>query len=283
MAYGASDFSGAVATKDTDSIVVTAAVQVVSLLALILLLILFPFGQLDSVDLLWGAAAGLGATLGLTMFYRALALGPMSTAASITAMCSASIPVLYGLFRGIVPGGLSLVGIGLAVPASVLVSVGGVGVHRAVSNLGPREIVGATRGSNQTRMLSILAGIGFGWFFIALSHTSDDGGLFPLLGARAASIIVLFALLIVRRGFERVTGTQTLIIVAAGLLDCAANSLYLLALDGDNFTWVAALSSLYPVSTVLLARGFLKERIFPLQIVGLAMAAGSLVFVSIGQ
>lgn len=283
MAYGASDFSGAVATKDTDSIVVTAAVQVVSLIALILLLVLFPFGQLDSVDLLWGAAAGLGATLGLTMFYRALALGPMSTAASITAMCSAAIPVLYGLFRGIVPGGLSLVGIGLAIPASVLVSAGGVSMHRAVSNLGPREIVGATRGANQTRMLSILAGIGFGWFFIALSHTSDDGGLFPLLGARSASIVVLFTLLIARRGFERVTRTQSLIIIGAGILDCAANSLYLLALDGDNFTWVAALSSLYPVSTVLLARGLLNERIFPLQIVGLAMAAGSLVFVSIGQ
>ncbi len=283
LAYGASDFSGALASKESDSVLVTAAMQVVSLIALGLVLVVFPSGQLTLEDMAWGAAAGLGAALGLTTFYRALALGPMSTAASITALCSASIPVMYGLVLGVVPGALTLVGIGLAVPAAVLVSVGGVALHAMSPDIPLRERIGAKRGTNQTRVLSVLAGFGFAWFFVALSKTSDDAGLYPLLGARAASLTVLGLILSFRGLWAPVGRAVWWPILLAGLLDLVANSSYLFALEGDNFTWVAALSSLYPVSTVLLARVILKEHLAPLQLVGLSMAAGALVFVAIGQ
>ncbi len=283
MAYGASDFSGALASKENDSVLVTAAVQVVSLAAVVLLLVVYPFGVFQMSDLVWGGAAGLGATLGLTTFYKALAIGPMSTAASITALCSASIPVLYGLLKGIVPSTMTLAGIGLAIPAAVLVSVGGMALHAASPMMPPREIVGAKGNAGQTRVLSVVAGFGFAWFFIALAQTSADAGLYPLLGARAASIGILVVALTTQRGWAPIRASQWLILLIAGLLDFAANSLYLLALDGDNFTWVAALSSLYPVSTVLLARAFLNERLAALQLVGMAMAGGALVFVAIGQ
>lgn len=283
LSYGAADFSGALASKDHDSNVVTLNMQVVSLISLVIILIAFPLGQFTVRDLAWGAAAGLGGTLGLTTFYRALAIGPMSTAASITALFSAAIPVIYGLGRGVVPSNLTLVGIGLAVPAAVLVSVGGLAMHGSAVDRPPRERVGSKRQSGQTRLLSLAAGFGFGWFFVALSHTSADAGLYPLLGARGTSIAVLVVLLSTTKTWTGIHRSQWLIVGIAGVLDCAANSLYLLALDGDNFTWVAALGSLYPVSTVLLARVVLKERLALLQVVGLLMAAGALVFVAVGQ
>ena len=62
----------------------------------------------------------------------------------------------------------------------------------------------------------------------------------------------------------------------------AANSLYLLALADGSITWVAAVVSLYPVATVLLARLILNERLSRVQVAGLAMASTALVFVSLG-
>ena len=67
-----------------------------------------------------------------------------------------------------------------------------------------------------------------------------------------------------------------------GVLDCAANSFFLIALETGTVTWVAVVVSLYPVATVLLARIVLKERITSIQLVGVALALAALVFVSWG-
>lgn len=282
LSYGASDFSGAVASKENDSVQVTVAMQVVSLLALIVILVAFPAGVFTATDLVWGAIAGLGGGFGLATFYRALAIGPMSTAASITALCSASVPVIAGLAMGEVPGAMTLAGIGVAIPSAVLVSVGGMAMTRVTSDgLPPREYAAAVGGVGQTRGLAVAAGFGFGLFFIGLAQTSADGGLYPLLGARAASIIALATVVVAGTGAQRMAGAQWFPVTIAGLLDCAANSFYLLAIERGSFTWVAAVSSLYPVSTVLLARLILKERIMPLQIVGLCGSAGALVLIAL--
>ncbi|MEE9416304.1 MAG: EamA family transporter [Acidimicrobiales bacterium] len=281
LSYGAADFSGAFASKDNDATVVTVWMQVVSLLALLLaLLVMRP--STSSSDLAWGALGGLGAALGLTTFYKALALGPMSVAASITALVSAAIPVLTGFALGDRPSAITIAGIALAIPAAVLVSVGGIGAKGTSILLPPREQFVARSSANQTRVLAIIAGLGFGLFFIALSRTSGDTGLFPLLGARIASIAALSVVLTASRSWSGVNRKAWPVVVVAGLLDFGANSFYLLALDSGSFTWVAAISSLYPVSTVLLARIVLNERIAALQIVGLALAGGALALVAVG-
>lgn len=282
LSYGASDFTGALATKKDDAFLVTAAMQVVSLLSLVVVLVAFSTGQFVAFDLVWGSVAGLGAALGLTTFYRALAIGPMSSAASVTALTSAMIPVIAGLLLGEVPGAVTMAGIGLAIPGAVLVSIGGVTARGVSMNLSPRDRVAVVGDIGQTRALSILAGCGFGLFFIALARTSADGGLYPLIGARLASITVLAALLSARRSWAPIGRSQWPLLVVGGVLDCAANSFYLLALETGSFTWVAAISSLYPVSTVLLARVVLNEKIMPVQILGLAMAGGALVLVAVG-
>jgi len=63
VSYGASDFSGALATKRNDAALVTLIVQVISFAAIgILLVIGFGGGEPTVPDLLWGALGGLGAT-----------------------------------------------------------------------------------------------------------------------------------------------------------------------------------------------------------------------------
>ena len=137
------------------------------------------------------------------------------------------------------------------------------------------------------------AGFGFGLFFVALSYTDDGSGLWPLVGARAASVTVLgiaaaagaVDVRIPRRdpttrdGLDgrvrsrSVLGASPWLLTAgAGILDVAANVLYLLAIREGLLTIVSVLVALYPASTVVLAWVLLRERFEPLQRVGLALA-----------
>lgn len=280
LSYGASDFSGAVATKSNNAVLVTAFVQTVSLGSLIVVLAYHPDGTFLLVDLAWGALGGLGASVGLVTFYQALARGPMSVAAALTALWSSAIPVLAGLGLGDRPGTLTLVGIALAVPSAVLVSVERDEVP--ASAFGPRDRVVQWARQAQTRHLAVVAGLGFSLFYIALSRTSADGGLYPLIGARLASIGALGIILTGTGGWAPVGRRWWPTIGIAGLLDCAANATYLVAVRHGSLAWVAAISSLYPVSTVLLARVVLSERLGRVQLYGLGGAGLALILVGVG-
>jgi drug/metabolite transporter (DMT)-like permease len=282
LSYGASDFCGAFASQKNEATLVTAAMQVVSLVALIIGVIVWGDASPTGADFFWGAIGGLGAALGLVTFYKALAQGPMATAASLTALWSAGIPVIAGLILGDRPGPITLIGIAIAVPAAVLVSVGGLTIDRMPTDTTPRERVAGLTGSVSTRTLAITAGLGFGLFFIALSRTSADSGLYPLMSARAASILGLALVVTAQSHWAPIARRWWLIIAITGVLDFAANAFYLTALKHGSFTWVAAISSLYPVSTVLLARIVLDEKLMRLQVYGLGMAGLALTLVGVG-
>lgn len=282
LSYGSADFAGAIASQRNKATLVTVVGQFVSLLALLVAVIVWVDGTATTADYLWGAVGGLGAALGLVMFYKALAQGPMATAASLTALWGAGIPVVTGLALGDVPGWVQLLGIAIAVPAAVLVSVGGLSLETLATNTTPRERVAGLADAANTKALAIIAGGGFGLFFVALSRTSEDAGLYPLVGARVASILALVIVITIQKDWEPIDTRALPAIVLTGVLDFAANAFYLTALKYGSFTWVAAISSLYPVSTVLLARVVLHERLARLQLVGLMMAGMALTFVAIG-
>ena len=282
VSYGVSDFSGAMASKRTDSAVVTVAAQLVSLVALGLMLVVMPPDAWRAVDLAWGAAGGVGVAVALTCFYRALATGPMSVAAATTALVGAVVPLVAGLALGERPGVITFGGILVSIPAAVMVSAGG-DAGRASLRLSPRERFAEREHAAVTTRLSIVAGLGFGLFFVALSRTSAEGGLFPLVGARVASVLVLAAALGGAPAGSPVDRRSRGAIVVAGVLDCAANACYLLALDDGELTWVAAITSLYPATTVLLAAAVLRERLTRLQVSGMGLAAVALVLVAVGR
>lgn len=282
LSYGASDFFGAVASQRNKATLVTVAVQFVSLLALLVAVAAWVDGTSIASDYAWGALGGLGTAVGLVTFYKALAQGPMATAASLTALWGAGIPVVAGLLLGDRPGAVTMCGIAVAIPAGVFVSVGGMSLDALATNTTPRERVAGLAAATNTKVLAITAGMGFGLFFVALSRTSGDGGLYPLIGARAASLLALVVVISAQRDWGRLARASLPIVVFTGVLDFAANAFYLTALKHGSFTWVAAISSLYPVSTVLLARVVLHERLARTQVIGLGLAAVALTLVSIG-
>jgi drug/metabolite transporter (DMT)-like permease len=68
----------------------------------------------------------------------------------------------------------------------------------------------------------------------------------------------------------------------AGLLDSAANALFIAATRYGRLDVASVLSSLYPASTVILARVVLKERISRTQNVGMIGALISVALISAG-
>jgi uncharacterized membrane protein len=70
-------------------------------------------------------------------------------------------------------------------------------------------------------------------------------------------------------------------IAPAGVLDMGANVLYVLAAHGGMLSIVAVVTSLYPVSTVLLARFALDERLSAVQWSGVACAICGVVLIAL--
>ena len=68
-------------------------------------------------------------------------------------------------------------------------------------------------------------------------------------------------------------GSALQLAMVAGVTDFAANLAYVLATHRGLLALVAVISSLYPATTLLLARGILEERVGRQQAVGLLLAA----------
>ncbi|MBG0815429.1 EamA family transporter [Planomonospora sp. ID82291] len=268
LVYGTADFFGGLATRRSQVLAVVVLSQSAGLALVAALLPLLP-GVPSPAAFGWGTAAGVAGTAALVLFYRALATGVMSVVAPVTAATSASLPVLYGLATGERPQPVALGGIVLALVAVVLVS---------------RDSSPAAAGRAYGPVLAALgAGAGFGCFFVLLARSPEDGGMWPLFGARLASV-ALIALLAVstRRTLRPGSGGTLRIIVAAGALDMAANVLFVLAEQRGMIALVGVLASLYPASTLVLARYVLGERLNGVQLAGIGTTLAAVALIAAG-
>jgi uncharacterized membrane protein len=110
-------------------------------------------------------------------------------------------------------------------------------------------------------------------FFVFLHRTGSGAGLWPLVGARVASIALLAGLVGHQRVSLRLPRSAWSTVAFSGTLDMVANVLYLLASRRGMLSVVSALTSLYPASTVVLAQAVLSERMRRVQLGGLVLAA----------
>lgn len=265
--YGTADFCGGMATRRAPAHGVVAVSQAAGLAALLLLL---PWlgGTPRLADLLWGAGAGIVGAAGLVLFYGALASGVMSVVAPTTAVCAAAVPVLVGLALGNRIAPWAAVGIALALVAVVLVAAeGGLGSLRTARTAG--------------LVPALAAGLGFGLFFVLLDRASPAAGLWPLVGARAVSVLLVAGAALGTGRALRTPARTVPTIVLAGVLDMTANALFLLATHAGELAVVGVLASLYPVSTVVLAQLVLRERLIPTQAAGLGAAALAVVLITL--
>lgn len=266
LIWGAGDFSGGLAAKKNSEFTVVVLAHFIGGLALIPLALIFQEPLPGGRDWLYGMGAGIFGAIALLAFYRAMADGPMGVIAPVTAVITSIIPVAVGFALYGLPGQLTVIGIVLAIPAVWLVSSGG-------------EQSGVEA---RTFLLPVVAGIGFSLFFVLIDQVSRGLVFWPLVGARVASVTVM-GLIGWQRGVlaRPKNGNEWVTIALAGLLDTGGNALFALSTQAGRLDIAAILASLYPVSTLLLARILLKERFSSVQLVGIALALTAIVLIAL--
>jgi drug/metabolite transporter (DMT)-like permease len=269
ICWGLADFLGGLQSRRVPVVGVLLVSQAVGLVGIALIVALTGEGAPSVTDMVPAALAGAGGAIALSAFYRALAIGTMSIVAPISAT-GAAVPVVVGLAGGEQPGALQIMGIAAAGVGVVLAS-------REVSEDGERAAAGRL-----SILLALFAAAGFGSFFVGMNAAADVNVLWALLVARASSVAVVAGYAAVTRP-QVLTGRADLAPLALiGALDLSANALYAVATTKGLLSVVAVLGSLYPITTVLLARLVLGERIRRVQEVGVAAALAGVALIAAG-
>ncbi len=219
-----------------------------------------------AADLGWSVLAGVAGGIGITALYRGLAVGRMGIVAPVTGVIAALIPVTAGIVLEGVPPPLVLLGIALAVLAVVLVSR----VRDEAS--GPSGIG-----------LALSAGVAIGSFSVFAAQLSDGHAFGPLVLIRGAEALLIVAAVLVTRSAWRPERRLVPAIAAVGVLDMIGNGAFILAVQAGALAVAAVLSSLYPVTTVVLATIFLRERVTRTHAVGIALAVTAIVCIALGS
>jgi uncharacterized membrane protein len=275
--WGGGDFSGGMGVKGAGG-GVRAALRVVLLSHITSFAVLvaiarargdaFPQGAL----LAWGIAAGVAGGLALTCFYLALSRGAMGASAAVSGLLAAAIPAALTLWQEGSPGALPVAGFAVAGMAIWLIAAGGAAEDAA--------------GGRETMALAMLAGVGFGFYFVALKMAGPSGVVWPMATARIGSLCVcglIFAIL-GRQGTDapvRLGCRAVAWALAAGLLDTSGNLLFLAATRAGRLDVAAVLASLYPAGTILLAALALGERPTRRQMLGMLTAAVAVVLIAV--
>ena len=263
--WGSGDFSGGLASRRAHSSSVVTAAYAIGFVLLVGLALLWREPFPAPIDMFWGGLAGLAGAIGLIAFYSALSIGRMGIAAPVSAILTAALPVLFSVFTEGLPGSLQLVGFVLALFAIGLISR-------------PER----TKGRPEGLGLALLAGCGFGCFFILISRVSHGATFWPLAMARLTSVVFLvIVVLLIRRQGVLPKRTVAPLVILAGVLDALGNAFFVLATHAGRLDIAAVLSSLYPAATVLLAAIVLRERVNRIQALGILFALVAIPLISL--
>ncbi|MCW2917753.1 MAG: protein of unknown function transrane [Actinomycetia bacterium] len=192
LVYGAADFLGGAASRRATALS-ALMVSVPVGLAFLFMMAVAAGGAPTTVGLAWGFGAGLAGGAGLITFYRALAEGPMSVVAPVSALAAAVIPVAVGTLRGERLAPSVLAGVLLCLAAIALVSM--------EENRPAKGAPGSAgrRFADSGPIMAALSGISFGVFFVVLREAGDGSGLWPLVASRSGGFgVILTAVLVVR-------------------------------------------------------------------------------------
>ncbi|HLO35799.1 MAG TPA: EamA family transporter [Candidatus Deferrimicrobium sp.] len=219
-----------------------------------------------SATLALSALAGVLAVAGILGLYTGLAVGRMGVVAPVTGVIAATLPVIVGFVGAGWPGPAVVVGIVLALCAVVLVS-------------GSTDPAGRPSGIQY----ALLGGVGLGLFNIAVAAFPEHRVAWPLAVIKTASLLPIVALVVVGRRPWRVPRPIVPALLAVAALDLAGNGLYILATQAGRLDVAATLSSLYPVTTVILAVALLHERVTWSHLLGIVMAGVAIALIAGGS
>lgn len=266
LAWGAGDFGGGLVSRRTAVFGVVMLAQLTGMLIAAVLAVVRAEAVPTGIDLVWCGIAGVLGGIGITALYRGLAVGRMGIVAPITGVLAAIIPVAAGIVLEGMPGPLVLAGIGIAIAAVMLVS-------RAQDEGGGRA------GLRE----ALVGGVAIGLFGVVIAQISDGHVFGALTVIRGVQAVLVAVVVIVARAAWRPQRSALPAILVVGVLDMAGNGFYLLGVQSGALAIAAILSSLYPVTTVILATLVLAERLTRDHAIGIGLAVIAIAFIGLGS
>jgi drug/metabolite transporter (DMT)-like permease len=255
VAWGSGDFTGGVVTRRVGPFHTVLLSYAVGLVALAAVALVRGEHLPPPPALVWGAVAGLSGMVGLGFLFQGFAGGRMGIVAPVSAVLATALPVLFTAATEGLPRTIQLLGFGLALASIWLLSR-------------PDRIDSRPAGIG----LGLLAGLGFGGFFIALDQVGEGAVFWPLVAGRLAACALMLALAAATRRPVIPAIVPLGLLALAGILDVAGNLFFLLAIQSGRLDVAAVLVSFYPAVTALLARVVTKEHLARLQVIGVATA-----------
>jgi drug/metabolite transporter (DMT)-like permease len=253
---GAGDFLGGLASRFGRVLPVVAASHVAGFFTAILVSVLIP-GDPIGADFAWGAMAGIAGALAVLALYTGFTRSQVAVVSPVAAVGAAATGVVFAIITGERPSAPQAAGVLLGMLAIYLIS-------RSPVDRNETTLTGLGFGA--------LAGLGFGSMLVFLSLVSDDSGIWPLVPARGAGFVLLY--LIAWRTSDTLLPHRSSLapLIGAGALTIVGNGSFILAIQRGSLATVAVLASMFPATTVLLARIFFKERLSTIRLIGLVGA-----------
>tara|TARA_B100001559_G_scaffold209685_1_gene175679 strand:+ start:7 stop:870 length:864 start_codon:yes stop_codon:yes gene_type:complete len=217
-------------------------------------------------DFLIGGLAGLFGMSGAAFLYAGMKKAAYVTVIPVSGVAGALFPVLWGLIDGDSLSALQILGILVGLISIALAS--GVSLQ---TFKGP--IAGLRDG--------ILAGLGFGGFYIVIENTSNDTEPWGAVASRFFPLLIIIFILFLINDKPKPSKEALPFIVGSGLSNACASTCFLLAVNRGLLSITSLLSALYPAITVVLAHFLINEKMTRTQVFGVIAAIFSMASITI--
>jgi drug/metabolite transporter (DMT)-like permease len=266
VSWGAGDFGGGWTGRRASVFAIAIVVDLLGAAVMLPVAIATHEPFPSPTTLVLAATAGICAVAGIVGLYQGLAVGRMGVVAPVTGLLAATLPVVVG-FAGLgLPAPSVLVGILAAFLAVILVSRGS-------------DAAGRPSGIRY----ALVAGVGLGLFNVAVAAFPEHLVAWPLVVIKLASLVAISIAAAATRRSWRIPTNLLPAATAVAILDLAGNGFYVLATQAGRIDIAATLSSLYPVTTVILAVVLLRERVSRTHLVGIVLAAIAIALIAGGS
>ena len=217
-------------------------------------------------DFLIGGLAGLFGMSGAAFLYAGMKKAAYVTVIPVSGVAGALFPVLWGLVDG---DSLSVLQI-----AGILVGLISIALASGVSLQTFKGPIAGLRDG-------ILAGLGFGGFYIVIENTSNDTEPWGAVASRLFPLLILIFILFLIKDKPKPSKEAFPFIVGSGLSNACASTCFLLAVNRGLLSVTSLLSALYPAITVVLAHFLIKEKMTRTQVFGVLAAIFSMASIPI--
>lgn len=262
--WGAGDLGGGLAARKLHQFQVVALSAASGIVLLVSLWVVRGEPVPPAGALMWSVLAGLSGGCGIGLLYHGLSLGNAALVAPTAGVVGALLPVTVTVVRQGLPTVVQVAGFACALAGIWLVA----------------KSSRATSDSLRGLKIAVFAGFGLGGFLVLIAQVPADLTFGPLTVARAMGLLLSLVALGIRRLPLPAVSSNPLAL-GTGVLDAAGTVFYVLAKQYTRLDVAAVLSSMYPVSTVLLARLLLKEHVTFAQGVGMTLCLAAVVLITL--